>query len=60
MIEAERNAAPGPVVDALRSLPAGTEFRTAHEVWIGLTDPRESRSRDALRARAASEPIDER
>jgi Protein of unknown function (DUF2795) len=59
VVEAERNAAPAPVVDALRSLPAGTEFRTAHEVWIGLTEPREARDRDALRARASTEPIDE-
>lgn len=57
--EAERNAAPAPVLEALRALPAGTEFRTAHEVWIGLTEPRAAGDRDALRERASAEPLNE-
>lgn len=55
--EAERNAAPAPVVEALRALPADTEFRTAHEVWIGLTEPEAAANRDALRERASAEPL---
>lgn len=55
--EAERNAAPAPVVEALRGLPAGTEFRTAHEVWIGLTEPEAARERGTIRERASAEPL---
>jgi Protein of unknown function (DUF2795) len=57
--EAEENHAPEPVVEALRGLPAATEFYTAHEVWIGLTEPEAAGDRDALRGRAAAEPLNE-
>ena len=57
--EAERNDAPAPVVEALRALPAGTEFRTAHEVWIGLTEPQAAGNRDALRERVSGEPLND-
>lgn len=55
--EAEETGAPAPVVEALRKLPAEAEFRTAHEVWIGLTDPAVAADRDALRERASVEPL---
>ena len=57
--EAEANAAPAPVIEALRELPAGAEFRTAHEVWIGLTEPEAAGDRDTLRERASAEPLNE-
>jgi hypothetical protein len=55
--EAQQNAAAAPVVEALRALPAGIEFRTAHEIWIGLTEPGAAGDRDALRERASAEPL---
>jgi len=57
--EAEENAAPAPVVEALRRLPDDTEFRTAHEVWIGLTEPEAAGDRGALRERASAEPLND-
>ncbi len=57
--EAEENHAPGPVVEALRGLPAGAEFHTAYEVWSGLTEPEVAGDRRALRSRAAAEPLDD-
>ena len=57
--EAQENHAPEPVVEALRGLPAGAEFHTAHEVWIGLTEPEAAGDRRALRGRAAAEALDD-
>lgn len=33
----DREHAPGPLIDRVRSLPAGTTFHTVHEVAVALT-----------------------
>ena len=51
LAEAESQGAPGPVHQALRRLPADTEFRTVHEVWAALEGSSD------VRAAAAHEPL---
>ena len=58
--EAAENNAPLPVLDALRGLPAGVTFATAHEVWAALADPLVAQhGRDALRRTAATDPLND-
>jgi hypothetical protein len=58
--EAAENNAPLPVLDALRALPAGVTFVTAHEVWAALADPDAAREgRDALRRIVATDPLND-
>jgi Protein of unknown function (DUF2795) len=37
LVEAESQQAPGPVVAALRELPAGETYDTVHEVWAAIS-----------------------
>jgi hypothetical protein len=58
--EAAENNAPLPVLEALRALPEGVTFATAHEVWVAFSDPELAREgRDVLRRAAATEPLND-
>ncbi|HEU4448505.1 MAG TPA: DUF2795 domain-containing protein [Gaiellaceae bacterium] len=57
LAEAEEADAPAAVLAALRRLPADAEYGTVHEVWVALEDPSAADDRDALRSRAAAEPL---
>ena len=51
VLEAAEQSAPEPVLRALRSLPAGESYATAHEVWAaleGYEDVHEAAATDPL------------
>ena len=51
LAEAEEQNAPEPVLAALRTLPDGPVYQTAHEIWaalIGEHDPRDAAAKEPL------------